>query len=204
MTDLRQQTIDTYNKSANELAEYFRGIGSRTKDIDLAIELAGSPKNPKILEIGCGDGRDAKEIVKRTSRYVGFDISEELIKLARQYVPNGKFEVADATAYKYPGNLDIVFAFASLLHLDKDEVRDVLQKIRQALKPGGILFISLKYAPEYTEKVKEDKFGRRIFYFYNPEIITELAGDGYEVAQTGGGFMTAGNTKWFEVALRKA
>lgn len=203
MADLRQTTIDTYNKSAKELAEYFKGIGSRTEDIDLAIELAGSPEQPNVLEIGCGDGRDAKEIVKRTSNYVGFDISEGLIKLACEYVPEGTFEVADAVGYSYPEGLDVVYAFASLLHLNKDEVKDVLDKVYEALKPGGVFFISLKMADEYTEKVKEDKFGTRVFYFYNPEVIKELAGDKYEVADVDGGFVTVGNTQWFEIALRK-
>lgn len=203
MTDLKQQTVDTYNRSAKELAEYFRGIGSRTKDIDLAIKLAENPKNPKILEIGCGDGRDAKKILERTNNYTGFDISEELIKLARQYVPNGKFEVADATAYQYPSNLDIVFAFASLLHLEKDEVKDVLQKVLKSLIPGGIFYISLKYSTEYTEKLKEDKFGGRMFYFYNPKIIKELAGKKYEVSYLTDIYTRTGDTKWFEIALRK-
>jgi len=203
MNDIRQQTVDTYNKSARELAEYFRGIGSRTKDIDLAIELAGNPDDPRIVEIGCGDGRDAKEIIKRTSSYTGFDISSELIKIARKHVPEAQFEVADAISYDYPSRLDVVYAFASLLHLDKEEVRRVLQKVHTALRQGGVFFISLKLATEYTEKVKEDRFGTRLFYFYNPDIIKELAGDKYEVAKTDGGFVTIGNTQWFEIALRK-
>ncbi len=203
MKNIKQQTIDTYNKSAQELAKYFRGIGSRTKDIDLAIKLADSPEEPRILEIGCGDGRDAKEIVKRSKRYTGFDISEELIKLARQYVPEGEFEVADAVDYDYPGGLDVVFAFASLLHLSKEEVRTVLEKVHESLKPGGIFFISPKLADEYTKKIKEDLFGTRQFYFYNPTIIRELAGDMYQVAKIDGGFITVGNTEWFEIALRR-
>jgi SAM-dependent methyltransferase len=203
MPDLRQQTVDTYNKSAKELAEYFRGIGSRDDDIDLAIKLAGNPKDPKVLEIGCGDGRDAKTIVTRTSNYVGFDISDELIKLARKHVPEGKFEVADAVNYEYPDGLDVVYAFASLLHLNKDEVKDVLKKVHEALRPGGIFFISLKLADEYTEKVKEDQFGTRLFYFYNPEAIKQLAGDKYEVINVDGGFVTVGNTQWFEIVLKK-
>lgn len=203
MADLRQQTVDTYNKSAKELAEYFKGIGSREHDVDLSIELAGNPTEPKILEIGCGDGRDAQEIVKRTSHYVGFDISEELIKLACDKVPGAKFEVADASDYEYPTGLDIVFAFASLLHLDKDEVKAVLKKVQAALKPGGIFFISLKYSDEYRKELKEDQFGPRLFYFYNPRIITELAGDGYEVANLDKGFITGKKTVWFEIALKK-
>jgi hypothetical protein len=54
LTDWKQATIDTYNKSAKELAVYFRGIGSRVSDIEKAIKLVGNIDNPSVLEIGCG------------------------------------------------------------------------------------------------------------------------------------------------------
>ena len=200
MTDRRQQTIDTYNKSAKKLAEYFRGIGSRTEDIDRAFGLAGLP-SVRILEIGCGDGRDAKEIVQRVGWYLGFDISEELIKLAKAHVPEGRFEVADAVTFQFPENLDIVFAFASLLHLDKDEVKTVLANAHGALRPGGVFYISLKHKPAYSSAVKEDQYGKRLFYFYNAAVVSELAGKGYEVAKTWR--EVHGHTDWFEIALRK-
>ena len=199
----KQQTINTYNKSAKELTEYFRGIGSREKHIDLAIRLAGTPINPRVLEIGCGDGRDAREVIKRTRNYTGFDVSEELIGIARDYVPSAEFEIADAIDYKYPNGLDVVLAFASLLHLDKRDVKSVLQKVHKALKPGGVFMISLKLADSYKEQVKEDNFGSRMFYFYNPNVIEELAGPGYEVASCTSDFKAANKSKWFEIALRK-
>ncbi len=199
----KQETVKTYDKSAKELADYFRGIGSRKSDIDRALKLAGDPVNPNVLEIGCGDGRDAREIIKRTKNYTGFDISKELIKLAREHVPGAHFEVCDASTYDYSQNLDVVFAFASLLHLDKTEVKKVLRSIHKALRTGGVLYISLKYKPEYAEISKEDRFGKRMFYFYNPKLIEELAGSGYKTVYTGGGFVTAGDTEWFEIALRR-
>ncbi len=201
MEDLRQQTVDTYNRSAKELAEYFRGIGPRVKYIDAALELAGNPDGPRVVEIGCGDGRDAKDIVGKVDWYLGVDISEELIKLAREHVPKGNFEVADAVTFEYPKDLDVVFAFASLLHLDKDEVRTVLGKVNEALRPGGIFYISTKWDAEYSQRVKDDRFGRRAFYLYNAEIITQLAGDDYEVASNQREVI--GRTEWLELALRK-
>lgn len=201
MTDLRQETVETYNKSAKQLAEYFRGIGPRKKYIDIAFEAAGSPQNAKVVEIGCGDGRDAKEIVRRTEQYMGLDISGELLKLARKHVPDGKFILADVAEFDFPNQLDIIFAFASLLHLNKEEVERVLARAHKALRAGGVFYISLKHRPEYTEEVKEDQYGRRLFYFYNPELITELAGGGYEVAKAWQ--EVVGHTPWLEMVLRK-
>lgn len=202
MTDWRQQNIDTYNRSAKELAEYFRGIGSRVNDIEKALQLAGNPASASVVEIGCGDGRDAKEIVRRAAWYLGFDVAEELIKLARQHVPGANFEVADVASFPFPDNLDVVFAFASLLHSDKDEVAKVLQRVAAALKPGGIFYISLKAASRYEQRVKEDRFGKRLFYFYTPELISQLAGSSYETVFTD--FQYVGNTDWFTIALKRA
>lgn len=203
MSNLRQQTIDTYNKSAKQLAEYFRGIGSRDKYIKLAIKIAGNPSSPNVLEIGCGDGRDAKMIMAHTPSYQGFDISKNLIELAREYVPDGEFEVADAVTYPYPtdGSIDIIFAFASLLHLTKEEVQAVFEKSSHALRPGGVFYLSVKYSPHYLSKVKEDKFGTRVFYLYSPQLMTELAGPAYQVAHQD--LEMIGDTEWLEMALIK-
>jgi len=198
---LKQRTIETYDTSADALAEYFKGIGPRVKDINRAFELAGKPENPRVLEIGCGDGRDAKDIVTRTDQYRGFDISKSMVELARQHVPEGIFEVADALEYDYPENLDIVFAFASLLHLDKEEVGQVLGKVHAALRPGGIFYISLKERPEYADEIKNDQYGSRLFFFYNADLIAGMTADTFEVAAVSG--ERIGSTDWFEIALRK-
>jgi SAM-dependent methyltransferase len=201
MIDWRQKNIDTYNNSAKDLAEYFRGIGPRTKYINFAFEAAGNPQMAKVIEIGCGDGRDAKEIVKHAGWYLGFDISEELIKLAKNHVPGTNFVVADAVKFDYPPDIDVVFAFASLLHLNKDEFQIVLNKVHKALKPGGIFYISLKYRPKYEQEAKNDRFGERMFYFYNPEFIQQLAGNNYETVKAWR--ETVGNTEWFEIVLSR-
>lgn len=201
MDNLRKTTIDTYNKSATELAEYFRGIGPRVKYIDKALTFAGNPSKPKVIEIGCGDGRDAKDIVTKSGNYTGFDISEALIELAKKHVPKVRFEVADAVDFNYPSKLDVVFAFASLLHSDKNEIKVILDKVHKSLRRGGIFYISLKWAAEYTDYVKKDIYGTRLFYLYNAELIANLAAEGYEVADTWR--ETIGHTEWFEIALRK-
>ncbi len=80
--DWHSKNIEVYNKSANELAERFSGIGSRVEDIDRALLLADSVVGARVVEIGCGDGRDAVEIVKRAKWYQGFDPSVGLLNIA--------------------------------------------------------------------------------------------------------------------------
>jgi SAM-dependent methyltransferase len=139
--------------------------------------------------------------VSRTNDYLGFDVSEELIKLADEHTPGCWFEVADAVDFVYPKNVDVIFAFASLLHLNKQEVALVFSKAHEALNPGGIFYISLKWSPEYTQEVKTDEFGTRLFYYYNSDLIQALAGPQYESVYSEREIH--GNTDWFEIALKK-
>lgn len=199
--DWNAQTIKTYNKSAKALAEYFRGIGARTKDIDLAFKLSNSDNRARVVEIGCGDGRDALEISRRTDYYEGFDPSIKLLELAKVKVPSGSFVHADALTYKYPKSVDIIFAFASLLHVNKKDLSKVIKKVHSSLKKDGIFYVSLKEKAKYAEEVKKDEYGERMFYFYNPAIIKDIAGGLFNAVYEGR--QKIGNTNWFTIALKK-
>lgn len=199
--DWHAQNIKVYNESAQELAERFSGIGSRVADIERALKLADKSDGAKVVEIGCGDGRDAVEIVKHASMYQGFDPSIGLLNLAKFRVPSASFVLSDASIYNYPDNLDAVFAFASLLHISKDDLPDIFKKIHKSLRSDGILYISLKERDEYAEDTKVDQFGTRMFYFYNPSIIKRLAGDGFSIIYEE--HYLKGKTPWFNLALKK-
>src|SRR3990167_2333211 len=201
MKNWRQETIDTYDRSARQLSEYFSGIGPRVSYIELAGKISGRQKNPKVVEIGCGDGRDAQAITERTANYLGFDISKAFIDIARKTAPEAHFEIADAVSFNYPKNQDIVFSFASILHLDREELEKVLHKVHACLKAGGVFYISSKHAEKYRSKIKEDKFGKRMFYFYNANIVKKLAGSKFTLITD---FLEKrGDTVWFEMALKK-
>lgn len=195
----KQVTINTYNQKAVELAEYFNGMGSRRADIKKAFSLIGN-SNPRVIEIGCGNGRDAIEITKLTNNYLGTDVSEAMIELAKANCPQAKFEVADLEDYDLPANTDILFAFASLLHSDKENVKQFLHRSHPKLSDEGVIYISLKYS-DYKGEMKHDQFGDRMFYYYSPEDIRALAQGKFKSVYED--TQQIGNTKWFTMALRK-
>jgi len=170
------ETLDTYNRSSKELAEYFKGIGPRTKYIKQALELADKlDGSADALELGCGDGRDAVEIIKRCQTYTGIDYSTGLIGLAEKLLPYADFRVADMQNFDYPyRKYDVVFAFASILHIDRASLGDLLEVVARSIKVGGIFYITTEYAPRYKKKWKEDKHGRRLFYYYTPKMLEKL------------------------------
>lgn len=177
MTLAHDTMLQTYNREAKKFAEYFAGIEYRNDLIDRAFAACRAPR-PKVLELGCGDGRDAVEILKHTTDYMGTDYAEAFIALARQRHPDhaAQFQVADMRSVfaSRDTSYDIIFAFSSLLHLDIDEIKVVLRDSIKALNTGGLLVFDLKFADSYTKKIQRDQFGERVFYYYHPDEIVQL------------------------------
>lgn len=199
--DWLTENTKVYNENAAELAAHFVGAGSRIADVERGLHLANKSTHAKVIEIGCGDGRDATEIVKRVAWYQGFDPSTGLLDIARAKNPSASFVLSDALSYEYPKKMDVVYAFASLLHIDKDDMREVFKKVHNSLRKNGIFYISLKARVLYTPEIKTDKFGERMFFYYNPEIIKSIAGDKYLSIYED--YQVIGKTTWFTIALKK-
>lgn len=172
--DHKAETIDTYNKSADALARKFDSQGARTEDINYVFSFC-SKGNPSVLEVGCGNGRDAEEICKRTNDYEGVDISEGLLSLAKKRLPERSFTLADIETFAFPSNVDIVFAFASLIHVPQESFARILQRVFSSLNNQGLIFISLKHSPEYQEITKMDEFGTRTYWHYSQGDIEKIA-----------------------------
>lgn len=199
MINKKQQTIDTYNNTASRMAEKFNGLGARVNDIKETFE-AISKDNPSVLEIGCGNGRDAIEIIKYTKNYTGIDIADKFIEIAKENVPEGKFEVADIENYIIPNDLDIVFAFASFIHVQKEDLKIIFQKIYNNLNKSGVVRISMKYSDNYKEFQKEDEFGTRTYYFYSEKDIEDIIGE-FTIIKSETNNLR--NQIWLEILLRK-
>lgn len=180
MDDKKHQTTEAYNASAKALAEKFDGMAERSRYVEETLALVGPA--PRVLEIGCGSGRDAVAIMRHTDHYLGMDISAPLIELARAKVPHADFVVADVETYEFPPGLDAVFAFASLIHSPRGEMRSVLARILAALKPGGVLYLSMKHADSYREVTRVSEFGTRTYYHYSQADLRELAA-GFQVVK---------------------
>ena len=94
------------------------------------------------LEIGCGTGAFARQLAERCKRVVALDLSPEMIRVARSRSSEFEkleFELADAMIWNFPpSHFDFICSIATLHHLDQ---RELLPKIKAALKPRGVLVI---------------------------------------------------------------
>lgn len=100
--------------------------------------------NDRILELGCGEGRDAFPLLKDGYCLLATDISPEAIRYAQKKCPKhaANFGVLDCVAGDTAVKYDFIYAVAVIHMLVEDEDRDGFYTfIREHLNPGGIALI---------------------------------------------------------------
>lgn len=143
-------TADYYNEHAAEYCSLTLGIDlSDIYDRFLATISPGA----HILDAGCGSGRDTNAFLDRGYKVTAIDASSELARLAAQYSDH-TCEVMRFQEMKFEEEFDAIWACASLLHVPGHEMQDVFSRFMRALKPMGILYVSLKEGE--GERTSED------------------------------------------------
>ncbi|MFH1586264.1 MAG: class I SAM-dependent methyltransferase [Candidatus Diapherotrites archaeon] len=130
----------------------------------------------KILDAGCGGGRDVPEFMERGFDVDGIDYSTKAIKYDKEKYPEANFYEGDIRKMEFPDkSYDGVWACASIANLDKEDAHIALAEFRRILKDNGILFVSIKLGE--GERKVPDQAGERFYSFYSPEEIEEFIED---------------------------
>ncbi|MCB1837835.1 MAG: methyltransferase domain-containing protein, partial [Alcanivoracaceae bacterium] len=134
------------------------------------------PKGGHILDAGCGSGRDALYFHQQGYRVTAFDGSRAMAELASKKtgLPITHRTFTDVSEIKL---YDGIWACASLLHLQAPEIADALSRLWNALKPGGLLYLSFKHGT--GEHVKDG----RHFLYANEELAGRWIDDLQEVRE---------------------
>ena len=134
------------------------------------------PKNAKILDVGCGPGRDAKFFLNQGFEVVAIDFSNEMLKIAKKVAPKVKFIRSDFRNLKLPKNsFDGIWSYFSLLHLKRGEMHSLLSSLNKILKNNGILFIATQEGKgEVIEPENLDNHYQIYKTFYSKEELSQL------------------------------
>ena len=168
--DLSEITHKTYDQVAKDFSQ------SRNKK-DEIIELFFKCHRPqgKILDLGCGSGRDIrclneqKFFSKPKNQYLGLDYSQELLKIAKananktlgdQEITQVKFIKQDFQNLNLKEKFDYVLALASLHHIEPKNHLQTLQKIHKTLKSQGE-FSGYVWTPSKTQIPKWTKIDKQ-------------------------------------------
>ena len=191
-------TIDYYNLNAENFIENTQNV-----DMHLAQDrfLRLLDENALILDFGCGSGRDTRYFLNKGYQVTATDGSDELCRRASAFtgieVKEMLFgELDEIDTY------DGIWACSSILHLPKNELLLVIQKMYDALKGTGVIYTSFKYGDfegerngRYFTDFREDTF--REFMKGIPELTIE---DDWITDDVRPG---RGDERWLNLILRK-
>lgn len=141
MKNIEKTTLDFYENNAYKFA-----LGTAFVEFmeiqDKFLEYI--PANGTILDFGCGSGRDAKYFLKKGYKVDATDGSMELCKLASEYtgINVKKMLFSELSVKEF---YDGIWACSSILHLPKNELKGVLNKMIDAIKNNGFIYTSFKY-----------------------------------------------------------
>lgn len=141
LSEISTRTVGHYDDRASAFWE-----GTRDHDVTQNIEalLRGLDNRSglRVLDFGCGPGRDLVALAERGHHPTGLDGAAHFCDMARAHsgcpVLHQNFLELDLP----PGSFDGVFANATLFHVPAQELPRVLRELHASLVPGGVLFSS--------------------------------------------------------------
>jgi SAM-dependent methyltransferase len=139
------------------------------------------PPAGRAVEIGCGEGRVARDLAARGHRVVGMDSSSALVRHARQADPAGSYAVADAAAVPCASaSFDLAVAYNSL-----QVVSDMPGTVREAarlLRSGGHFCFCISHPVtdigRFVESGHREVFALRQPYFESQRVDDTVEWDG--------------------------
>jgi SAM-dependent methyltransferase len=141
LADTSSFTLRYYDENAESFWQGTKDHDvSQNRDVFVA-NLEGSGPF-RILDFGCGPGRDLKVFKQMGHETIGLDGAANFVTLARSYSDCDVWRQDFLKLELPPDHFDGIFANASLFHVPSQELPRILAELRAALKPHGVLFSS--------------------------------------------------------------
>ena len=192
-----EKTVLDYNSIADK---YSRVRDKNWKEFDFLFDEYLS-SGDKVIDLGCGNGRFYPSFKNKNVDYLGVDVSNKLIEIAKKNYPEAKFEVSTID-HIMDKSFDKVYSIAVLHHIPSRELRfKFLKEIKRTLRDNGYLILTVW---NLKEKLKQRSFwdwfridrgdvflpwyGSKDTYFhcFNLEELVQLVKEvGFEVVDKG-------------------
>lgn len=179
-------SIRTNYEKWYEGEEYYWGLepGSFLEEL---IKLCPPDPSKTVLDIGCGEGKDAVYMAQQGYSVTAFDLTENGInktqKLAESRGVKVNAYVDDINEFKADGQFDIIYSTGTVQYLFEDRKQEFFKKLENMIKPNGIVYINvfveksfLELPPDWDKEEKMWKSGELFTYFadWKVERIDEV------------------------------
>ena len=170
-----KQTLDFYDSHAPELAERYTQIDSSLKALVPALFKRGD----KILDIGCGSGRDPAMMLAEGFDAYGVEPSAGLRNQAAAYYPQLSGRIFAGSLPDVPGELpapfDGIVMSAVIMHIPDDLLPECASKLSSLLKDGGLLIFSHCYKRD-VGLINDREENGRLFVLRTSRHLADMFG----------------------------
>ncbi len=178
-----QPTLAYYNTHATELAARYEQVSS----IAVARFESTFTKGSKLLDIGCGAGRDLALLARTGFDVYGVDPSAEFIQLAQQTHPDLEGRLSNGglpeLGIPFGGNFDGVLCYGVLMHLNMEALIRSVKSLRACMKPHGRVIVAVPTKKPGISPEHRDEVGR-LFQLHRGEDLQSLfASNGFELIE---------------------
>ncbi|MBS3152725.1 methyltransferase domain-containing protein [Candidatus Woesearchaeota archaeon] len=193
-----KKAIETYNKYASIYAEHTK---NKLLQFQLAKFVSMLPKKGKVLDAGCGPGRDTAYLQEDGLDVVAVDISEGMIEEAKKN--DVKAIKGDLLNIISNEEFDGIWCMATLADIPKSHAKKLIQNFYKALKKEGIMYIAVKEG-EGEELIEKERYWNspRFYAFYKKDELNQLLKEnGFEIIELSNS--NDEGTNWIEVFAKK-
>lgn len=188
MSDETSRTIASYDRHWAQFANRLGGV-SLSHELDTFACML--PNGARVVDVGAGPGHYTMALAARGLLAIPVDLSIELLRVARD---NGLDCSTLVDLRRLPfarGNLDGIWASASLLHLPKSALHGALHELRRVVRLSGVLYCSMKLGEGEGWEQSSQGAERFFAYYFEDEIDRALTETGWAIT---GGHINPGHT----------
>ncbi len=202
-TQLVLQTIDAYERSAKECIARWNRRRHR-RPLLLLEWLQCLPAGGRLLDLGCGGGKDAGDLDRRGYRVVGVDRTSALLSAGRCRYPSLPLIRADLRDLPFQArSFDGLWAAASLMHLPKPEARRIFADLCKLVRPGGFFAATVTYGVKSRLVTDGWVPGRYFARWKKEELARALRGAGWKILELNVVTNRERKGRWVNVIARR-
>lgn len=174
-------TKESYEATAEEFAHNVADLAPM-ESIQKFVSFLSA--KAKIIDVGCGSGRDAKIFTENGLSVLGVDFSQNLINIAKSNAPLAEFQIMDIEKISFASSsFEGAWANSSLSHIPKKILPSVLQNIHSVLKASGYFYLTVKQGigEELREDLRYGHFEKFWSFFEEDEIAEYVRSANFEI-----------------------
>ena len=198
-------SLNYYEENANSLI-------SRYESADVSevqqLLLQTFEKNSKLLEIGCGSGRDASFMTKNYFDVTAIDGSKNMIEESKKIHPELSEKLFHKTLpndLEFNQTFDGIYSIATLMHLSENDLKNTLSKIYNLLNENGKFLMSVSLFRDDIDENGFDDKGRffLVLSFENWKNFLENVGFKILNTKTNSDSLGRGGIEWLTLVAQR-